>query len=101
VPDLAALLEPAALRPQVFYIGYDVYDFERVGFVTRPACDAALPQPDCIATTGGRQAVPQGAGWRYDTSLRGNGNGGHEGPPYGTELSPEDKRALIEYLKTF
>jgi mono/diheme cytochrome c family protein len=101
VPDLAALLEPAALRPQVFYIGYDVYDFERVGFVTRPACDAALPQPDCIATTGGRKAVPQGAGWRYDTSLRGNGNGGHEGPPYGTELSPEDKRALIEYLKTF
>jgi hypothetical protein len=31
----------------------------------------------------------------------GNGNQGHEGPAYGTELSPEDKKALIEYLKTF
>ena len=31
-------------------------------------------------------------------TCRGNGNGGH---PYGTALTPDQKRALIEYLKTF
>jgi hypothetical protein len=32
-----------------------------------------------------------------DTGARGNSNSGHD---YGTKLSPEDKRDLIEYLKT-
>jgi hypothetical protein len=31
-------------------------------------------------------------------TCRGNGNGGHL---YGTALPPDDKRALIEHLKTF
>jgi mono/diheme cytochrome c family protein len=77
VPSLAALLDPA-LRPPVFYIGYDVYDYDRVGFVSE-----------------GPEAERRG--WRFDTSRPGNGNGGHL---YGTTLSPEEKRALIEYLKT-
>ena len=79
VPDLRTLLEPAAERPAVFHIGYDVYDYDNVGFVTSGA-DA------------------ERHGWRYDTALRGNGNGGHE---YGTDLPPERKAALLEYLKTF
>lgn len=79
VPDLAALLEPAAARPAVFFIGYDVYDYQRVGFVTQ-----------------GPEAEQQG--WRFDTSLRGNGRQGHE---YGTGLSGAEKAALLEYLKTF
>ena len=33
-----------------------------------------------------------------DGPCRGNGNGGHL---CGTDLPPEEKRALIEYLKTF
>jgi hypothetical protein len=37
----------------------------------------------------------------FDTTLPGNGNFGHEGRAYGTELSPADKEALIEYLKKF
>ena len=36
-------------------------------------------------------------GTLYDTTLPGNGNGGHR---YGTALPPETKRALLEYLKT-
>jgi hypothetical protein len=36
-------------------------------------------------------------GTLLDVSLPGNGNGGHT---YGTELSADDKRALLEYLKT-
>ncbi len=36
----------------------------------------------------------------FDTTVEGNGNHGHEGEPYGTELADEHKWALIEYLKT-
>jgi hypothetical protein len=35
---------------------------------------------------------------RFDTTVPGNGNGGHT---YGTALAAEDKRAIVEYLKTF
>jgi len=35
---------------------------------------------------------------RYDTSVPGNGNGGHV---YGTTLSDDDKQAIVEYLKRF
>lgn len=82
VPNLRALLEPADRRPQVFYIGYDVYDFANVGFVTSG--------PDA-----------ERHGWRFDATRRGNRNVGHEGYAYGTVLSPAEKDALIEYLKTF
>jgi hypothetical protein len=101
VPDLAALLEPVNDRPEVFYTGYDVYDYDRVGFVSRPVCAGDVPEDGCVAPGGGEPGVPPGEGWRYDTERRGNGNFGHEGAAYGTGLSPEDKRALIEYLKTF
>lgn len=79
VPDLRALLEPPEARPDSFWIGHTVYDFERVGFVTR-----------------GPEAEEEG--WLLDTRRPGNGNGGHL---YGTGLDEEDKRALLEYLKTF
>jgi hypothetical protein len=82
VPNLRELLEPSSQRTPRFYIGYDVYDFDNVGFVT-----------------GGPEA--KAAGWLYDTALRGNGNKGHEGREYGTDLDPEQKDALLEYLKTF
>jgi mono/diheme cytochrome c family protein len=79
IPDLVSLLEPPAARPAVFHIAYDVYDYDRVGFVTRGS-DAELE------------------GWRLDTSAPGTGNGGHLD---GTGLGGEQKRALVEYLKTF
>jgi hypothetical protein len=79
VPDLTSLLEPPERRPDVFYIAYDVYDYDRVGFVT--------------SGPGAEQH-----GWRLDTSAPGNGNGGHT---YGTGLGDAEKRALLEYLKTF
>ena len=37
---------------------------------------------------------------RITEEVQGNGNGGHEGKDYGTELQDDEKRALIEYLKT-
>jgi len=78
VPSLRDLLKPATERPKVFYRGYDVYDAENVGFVTQG------PQAERVGT-------------KYDVSARSNGNQGHE---FGTNLSAQDKDALIEYLKT-
>jgi len=46
--------------------------------------------------TAGAEAAEEG--WLLDTTVRGNGNGGHL---YGTGLPPAEKRALLEYLKTF
>jgi mono/diheme cytochrome c family protein len=77
VPTLRALLFPEE-RPAVFYRGYDVYDWEKVGFVS--------VGPDA-----------EKGGVKFDTSLRGNGNRGHA---YGSELIVEEREALIEYLKT-
>jgi hypothetical protein len=78
VPSLVDLLSPPAERPKVFFRGYDVYDPEKVGFVSS-----------------GLEA--ERYGFRYDTSRPGNGNGGHL---WGTDLGAQDKKALIEYLKT-
>jgi mono/diheme cytochrome c family protein len=80
VPTLRDLLEPPERRPAAFYRGYDVFDRANVGFVSN------VPQAD------GRTY------FRYDTSLPGNSNSGHV---YGTTLSDDDKRAIVEYLKTF
>ena len=83
VPNLRELLEPSAQRSKRFYRGYDVYDPKGLGFIST------------VAEEKGKKFFP------YDTSLPGNGNFGHEGREYGTELSPDEKAALVEFLKTF
>ena len=83
VPTLRDLLEPAAKRPKVFYRGDDLYDPVNVGFVSN------------VADENGKKF------FRYDTAVLGNANAGHEGKYFGTELSSEDKSALVEFLKTF
>jgi hypothetical protein len=74
------LLEPPESRPKAFYRGYDVFDQVKLGFVSD------------VAEADGQVFTP------YDTSVRGNANTGHI---YGTTLSDDDKRAIVEYLKTF
>ena len=82
VPTLADLLSPPDARPQAFVRGLTVLDPENGGFLA----------PTCVPGT------PQDGGWCFDTTLPGNGSGGHD---YGTGLDPDQKRALLAYLLTF
>lgn len=79
VPTLRDLLSPPADRPKTFYRGYDLIDQARGGFVSQAGTPA------------------ERYGTLYDTATPGNGNGGHL---YGTDLSDQDKRRLLAYLKT-
>jgi len=79
VPSLTALLVPPQERPATFWRGCDIYDPVAVGFRSTPGDD------DCPRV------------FLLDTAERGNGNGGHL---YGTDLPPEEKAALVEYLKS-
>jgi len=84
VPNLYALLSPVAERPRVFYLGNREYDPVDVGYRT--------------------EKFP--GGFKLDTSIRGNSNSGHEFSSgsrkgiIGPLLTPDERRALIEYLKT-
>jgi cytochrome c peroxidase len=75
VPNLAELLLPADQRSKKFAIGRREFDPQNVGFQT-----AEVPGV-----------------FTFDTSRAGNSNSGHT---YGTTLSPEDRKALLEYLKS-
>ena len=77
VPTLRALLFLDE-RPVRFFRAYDVYDWHAGGFVS-----------------GGPEAEKQGVA--FDTTERGNGNGGHT---YGRDLTVQGREALVEYLKT-
>ena len=76
VPTLWELLTPAEDRMTRFAVGHRDFDPVNVGLETG--------------------AAPGRAMFSVDPSV-GNGNGGHE---YGTALPREDRRALVEYLKT-
>jgi len=84
VPNLYALLSPVAERPKTFYLGNREYDPVNVGYRT--------------------EGFPGGS--ELDTSIRGNTNTGHEFNNgsgkgiIGPLLSPNERLALIEYLKT-
>ncbi len=78
VPTLRDLLEPPDARPKHFFRGYDVFDQQKVGFVSD------------VAEENGVKFFP------FDTSLPGNSSAGHT---YGVSLSPEEKDALVEFMK--
>lgn len=85
VPSLYALLSPVAERPAVVYLGNREYDPDNAGYAN----------------------VPIDGGFALDTGKPGNRDTGHEfrdgprgGGVIGRGLSPEERRALIEYLKT-
>lgn len=89
VPSIEDLLGDPEQRPKTFYLGSREYDPVKLGYRT-----------DSIA-----------GGFLFDTKVRGNWNRGHEfrkdfdkNKPIkgviGPALLPDDRKALIEYLKT-
>ncbi|MCC6718416.1 MAG: cytochrome c, partial [Acetobacteraceae bacterium] len=85
VPTLYALLSPLAERPVLFHLGSREFDAVDVGYRTTPMAGDFL----------------------MDTRVRGNFNTGHvfDDLPRGNgvigrRLSPEERRALVEFLKT-
>jgi hypothetical protein len=84
VPNLYALLSPVSERPAKFYLGNREYDPVNVGYRTDKL----------------------DGGFEFDTSIRGNHNTGHEFSDekkegvIGPKLTPEERRALVEYIKT-
>lgn len=86
VPTLWDILQKPEQRPATFYIGSHQFDPVKVGYIT----SAPL-------THGEQSSAQTGVSKLFDTSLYGNSNSGHI---YGTELTTDEKWALIEYLKT-
>ncbi|MDQ3334017.1 MAG: c-type cytochrome [Myxococcota bacterium] len=87
VPTLAALLD-SSRRAKFFSRSFDSTDYDRKAVGWRTTTLAS-----------GQSAPPQGtrASYIYDTTILGYGNGGHT---YGDALRPDERDALIEYLKT-
>jgi mono/diheme cytochrome c family protein len=85
VPTLRDLLNVAAERPAAFHRGYDVFDPAKVGW----------REPDAQSVTSASQQNPPL--FLFDIRRRGDGNSGHL---YGTDLTPEEKESLVEYMKT-
>jgi hypothetical protein len=83
VPNLDELLQPAAKRSKSFSIGVRTFDPLRVGYLTDVA---GFPKFNVVDSNG--------------NPIAGNSNVGHEGEQYGTNLSPDERRQLIEYLKS-
>lgn len=75
VPTLHELLLPPAQRSRQFQVGDREFDPEQVGFVRVSNAPHSL----------------------FDTALPGNDNSGHL---YGTALSVQERRDLLEYLKS-
>ena len=85
VPNLYALLSPVEERPKRFWLGRREYDPIHVGYSTEEIS----------------------GGFELDTTLPGNSNGGHEFNSVqgkkgviGRLLTPDERLAMIEYLKT-
>jgi len=89
VPTIEDLLGDPEKRPPTFYLGSREYDPVKLGYNTDPITN----------------------GFKFDTSIRGNSNRGHEFRKdynkdkeikgvIGPELPEGDRKALIEYLKT-
>lgn len=79
VPTLHHLLLPADQRPGTFPVGHREFDPVKLGYTTARPGTPTFP---------------------FDTTKPGNSNAGHTGAKYGTDLSPQQREELLEYLKT-
>ena len=109
VPSIRDLLESADKRPKSFYRGYDVIDQRKLGFISDVPEENGFKffRYDTRCVNDAECSGQPNAENRHDENVcvrgkwAGNSNRGHEGADYGTELSADQKDAIVEYLKTF
>jgi mono/diheme cytochrome c family protein len=100
VPTIAAVLNSAA-RPESWARNHEdpfAYDLEQVGMAYKPVSRAEFD--DSAERAKGKPFAAQAAidhGAIYDTTAFGHANTGHT---FGDHLSPEERRAIIEFLKS-
>jgi mono/diheme cytochrome c family protein len=87
VPDLPTLLDPPS-RPTYWSRTFDSADYDLSTLGWRYARSTVGQDGEPNATRRARL---------YDTTLPGYGNGGHN---FGARLTPQERMAVIEYLKT-
>jgi hypothetical protein len=80
VPTLDDLLKPVAERPKSFSVGVRTFDPVKVGYLTEVA---GFPKFHVLNPDG--------------TPILGNSNAGHV---YGTQWTDQERKQLVEYLKT-
>jgi hypothetical protein len=108
VPNVYALLSPVSDRPKSFYLGRREFDPVCMGYqLTATASSEDKLDLGCLGDKQNSATGEFAGGFELDTKIRGNHNTGHEfndGPRgngiIGPKLQPEDRRALIEFLKT-
>jgi hypothetical protein len=97
VPTLDDLLLPPAQRPREFYVGTRIYDPVKVGYRTEQG-----PPTDQVGHS--TDQGPPGNVFKFQArDLQGNPipRNSNEGHDYGVgNLTPEQRRALLEYLKS-
>ena len=104
VPTVRDLLNTADQRPKIFYRGYDVIDQQKLGFISEMPSENGVAFFRYETECAGAQCGPGGTSDGLTCVAgpwAGNSNRGHDGAAYGTELAPEQKDAIVEYLKTF
>jgi hypothetical protein len=82
-PTLRDVLE--VKRPETFPVRPYSFDTKRVGLDVSKLTDKEVREKKVFI---------------FDTSKPGNGSGGHDTSEYGTDLSPGEKDAIVEYLKS-
>jgi mono/diheme cytochrome c family protein len=100
VPTIEAVLNSAE-RPEIWARNHQdpyAYDLQRVGMAYRPV--SRVEFDESAARAQGKSPTTQVAidhGALYDTTAFGHANTGHT---FGDRLSPDERRAIIEFLKS-
>ena len=95
-PTLESVLFPET-RPESFWVGHSEFDPYAVGVDIKKGdaiCGAPNRRPTCFKVTTTER--------RPGTDDNGNSRSGHAGAGFygGQEPTPEEKRAILEYLKS-
>ena len=93
VPSLDLLLRPARERPSKFCLGARDYDPRAVGYPADPVCDLGETLFSTVDATGEPLHGNSVAGHSFE-------DGGHRPGVVGRALNDDERRDLIEYLKT-